>query len=861
MAELIGRERWVTLLGPGGSGKTRLAVEAARRGVVVPCGFVELAGVDPGGDLAATVLAGCGIRDDPERGPLDRLVDRWGDTTDVLVLDNCEQVRDEVGDLVVRLLRRCPGLRVLVTSRVATGGAAETILPVGGLPVADPDADGVVLFLDRARRVQPGLPEGAASRDAARAVCRLADGLPLAIELAAAHALALSLPEIEAGMADRMRFLVSREPGVLPQHRSLEACVAWSVHLAGERAERALAALSVLGGRFTLGAAMAVTADDRAVLETLVAHSLVTFTAGDGRYLLLDLVREHARRALAASGEVDAVHDRLVDWAAGLAREVSDGLDHADPDALLRVDRDEAGLRAALEHAAVAHPETAAGIVVDLAFAWSLRGRCAVGRDHAHRVGERITSSARLAWATAFLTAYAGDMEAGVELAAAAAELAAAQGDPGTRGRCLILVGMIVMFVDPGGALPVLAEAVTLADAAADDWARVEGRQMLAYAHLFRSEVAEALLCADASLPALERLGHAQLWAWDDAVRAQVAQWAGRATDARDQARRGLDRALAVEEPVSAGGALAALVRALVRLDRAAEAAELVDGLRPFFAQRPAVGTEASLAMAAGVAACWADPAAAHDDLEALRDHTRELPPMATEAGTLLAVGALARGDRAGAVRAAAEAVEAAAGVGDRGAAAAAELARCAAERPDAGEQVHVALADLAALGLRVLVPDALDLVAGTALDAGRPGHAARLHAAADRIRHEDGVVRSPLARLVRPADERAVAEALDADEAAAARAEGARLDLPAAVAYAGRARGRRRRPRTGWDSLTPTERAVADLVGEGLSNRVVGERLLMTVGTVRTHLRSIFGKLGVTGRAELAARLARHAG
>ncbi|WP_433784130.1 helix-turn-helix transcriptional regulator [Actinomycetospora sp. CA-101289] len=859
LVDLIERERWVTLLGPGGSGKTRLAVEAARRGVLVPCGFVELAGVDAGDDLAATVLAECGIWEDPERGPLDRLADRWRDCEDVLVLDNCEQVRDEVADLVGQLLRRCPRLRVVLTSRVATGGTAETILAVGGLPVADIDADGVVLFLDRARRVQPGLPAGPASRDTAWAICRLTDGLPLAIELAAAHALALSLPEIEAGMADRTRFLVSRDPGAIPQHRSLQACVAWSVDLAGARAGRALAALSVLGGRFSLGAALAVTADERAVLETLVAHSLVVFTADDGRYLLLDTIREHARRTLAGSPEVDAVHDRLVDWAADLAQGVSNGLDHADPEALHRVDRDESGLRAALEHAAVARPETAAGIVVDLAFAWSLRGRCAVGRDHARRVGDHLADPPhRLAWATAFLTAYAGDMEAGVELALAAADLAAEQDDPGTRGRCLILVGMIVMFVDPAGAHPVLTEAVALADAACDDWGRVEGRQMLAYCHLFRSEATEALSCVDASAAALERLGHDQLWAWDDAIRAELAVRDGRLTAARDHARRGLDRALAVQEPVSTGGALMPLVRALVRLGRAGEASELVESLRPFFAERPAAATEASLCLATAITACWADPAASHDDLKALRDGTRELPSTAAEIGTLLAVSALARGDRAGAVRAAGEAANTAAAIGDRGAVAAAELVRCAAERPHAGDQVHVALADLAALGLRVVVPDALDLIAGKALDAGRPGHAARLHTAADRIRQEDGAERSPLVLLVRPEDERAVAEALDTREAACARIEGARLDLPAAVAYAARARGRRQRPRVGWDSLTPTEQAVAELVGRGLSNRVVGEHLLIAVGTVRTHLRSVFGKLGVTGRTELAARLAR---
>jgi DNA-binding CsgD family transcriptional regulator len=159
---------------------------------------------------------------------------------------------------------------------------------------------------------------------------------------------------------------------------------------------------------------------------------------------------------------------------------------------------------------------------------------------------------------------------------------------------------------------------------------------------------------------------------------------------------------------------------------------------------------------------------------------------------------------------------------------------------------------------LRPLVTDALDLIAGLAVDAGRFAVAARLHAASRRLREELQAGASPLARLFRGADEQAVAAALTPRELSSACEEGARLGLEQAVAYATRSRGRRARPRVGWDSLTPTERDVVILTARGLSNQAIGAQLLIAAGTVRSHLRSIFGKLGVTSRAELAAAAVR---
>jgi DNA-binding CsgD family transcriptional regulator len=221
----------------------------------------------------------------------------------------------------------------------------------------------------------------------------------------------------------------------------------------------------------------------------------------------------------------------------------------------------------------------------------------------------------------------------------------------------------------------------------------------------------------------------------------------------------------------------------------------------------------------------------------------------AAEAADLLALARLRNGDADGAREAAREAAGSAERIGHRGLAcrAAFTAAVAARARGDDTGPVHDALAEAARLGLRPLVVDGLEIAAAVAADEGRDTVAARLQGAAERLRAEMGAVVSPLVRILE-------VRVLDGT----GRAEGASLGWEAAVAYAGRTRGRRSRPRAGWESLTPTEREVVALAAQGLSNGAIGTQLLITAGTVRTHLRSVFGKLGVANRAELAAVAAR---
>jgi predicted ATPase len=714
VAAAITRHRLVTLVGPGGCGKSRLAVEAARAGAAPLIGFVELAPMGPETSLPLAVLAGCGLRDDPARAAPERLAESLRDRAGLLVLDNCEHVRAGVAGLLDDLLPRCPQLHVLATSRVALGAGGEATVPLGGL--AAPDA--AALFVDRARLVQPGLATDAPDRAAVVEICRLADGLPLAVELAAAHARALPIPAICDGMADRLRFLAARDPGDARPHRSLAASLDRSAELVGPAARRALAALSVVGGRFPLDVALAVTGADRESVETLVEHSLVQFDAADGRYLLLDTVRAYAGAALSASGAADEVQGRLLDWAVGFARDVRAGLERADPEALHRADACVAAVTSALDRAVTAgRGADGAGVAADLTFAWSLRGRCAEGVALVERLAAALDPvPPPLQWAHAFLAGYSGDMASGFALASAAAEAAAAVGDDRSRARALTLQGLVLQFADPAAAEGIVTEAAALAERVGDEWCRVEALQMLAYTHLLRADLPAALDAAEAAVPTLERLGHSQLRAWDAAIRTEVATGQGRFADAEKWGRTGLHLAVVIGEPISALGSLVPLLRTLLATGRVDEAETVLDGHRAFFATHPGMVTAESMTLAAAAVASEADPTTAPATASAALASAKAIDQAwyAAEAADLLALARLRDGDADGAREAAREAAGSAERIGHRGLACRAAFTAAVAERArgDDTGPVHDALVEAARLGLRPLVVDGLEIVA-----------------------------------------------------------------------------------------------------------------------------------------------------
>lgn len=360
----LGRPGLVTLLGPGGSGKTRLAVEGARAssGSFDGFQFVDLSPISSPELLASFVASAMSIVDSASIPAHELVVAHVGDSRYLLVLDNCEHVIAGAAELTTHLLERCPGLTVLATSRESLGVTGEQVLPVSGLAVEGEDdrQDAVRLFVERATAVAPDLDAGAWSAQIEE-VCRRLDGIPLAIELAAARANVLTPSDLLARLDDRFALLQSRSPTALPRHRSLEAAIGSSYDALQPDEQGFLRRLSVFRGGFTLEAAEAVCegagstpTDTEAIdlLTSLVAKSFVVFraSASGGRFDLLETIREYAGMQLEAVGDVSSVEARHRDWFLAWAKQEARRLSTRDQlQALERLEADHANLRAVLE--------------------------------------------------------------------------------------------------------------------------------------------------------------------------------------------------------------------------------------------------------------------------------------------------------------------------------------------------------------------------------------------------------------------------------------------------------------------------------------------------------------------------------
>ena len=327
--ELIARQRLTTLIGPGGSGKTRLASETARTLLDdLPDGawLVELAAIGADGDVAQAALAGLGLRDallgeTANADPTDRLVAALRDREALLVLDNCEHVIESAAAFAHRVLGECRGLRVLATSREPLGITGEALWLVEplGLPEegAGPDeiesSPAVRLLRDRAGAVRKDLAVDADALATMVRVCRALDGMPLAIELAAARLRTMSLDQFANRLDDRFRLLTGGSRTALPRHRTLRAMVDWSWELLTDAERIVLRRLSVFSGGASLEAAERVCADDAVepdeVLEllTALAEKSLLVAADDGapRYRMLGTIKEYAAQRLAEAGEAD----------------------------------------------------------------------------------------------------------------------------------------------------------------------------------------------------------------------------------------------------------------------------------------------------------------------------------------------------------------------------------------------------------------------------------------------------------------------------------------------------------------------------------------------------------------------------
>lgn len=362
LGRLLRTVRLLTLTGPAGAGKTRLAVELAKqerhrdRGEIV---MVELASVSRGGAARHRIAAGLGLNGSARESPV-RLA----------VLDNCEHVLDECGTLLGEVLSRCPGLRILATSREPLRIPGETVYAVGGLSVLPPAeqfraadylrSPAVRLFLDRARAAAPGFQVSDDVLARISAICHQLDGLPLAIEFAARLARALPLAEIHDRLDDRLALFVDGWRTADPRHQSWRKAVEWSYELLTPAEQSLFRRLSVLPGGFGADTAAAVAAGEdvpvSAIPELLVAieaKSMIRSCVGRqgenaARFEMLQSIRCYGYEQLGLHGEEKPTHERLVAWLVELARPL---LVNAiiPPEALARLSEERENLRRALD--------------------------------------------------------------------------------------------------------------------------------------------------------------------------------------------------------------------------------------------------------------------------------------------------------------------------------------------------------------------------------------------------------------------------------------------------------------------------------------------------------------------------------
>jgi predicted ATPase len=440
----------------------------------------------------------------------------------LVVLDNCEHLLEACAEAATALLESCPGIDVLATSRAPLGLPGESAWRVPALALPEAPArepveslsqyDAVKLFIERAAKVRSNFVITNDNAPAVAQICSDVDGIPLAIELAAARVRMLSLEQIAAGLADRFHLLTGGTRTALPRHQTLRASVDWSHDLLSDEERVLFRRLGVFAGGFTLDSAEEVCADDRldryAILDLLTAlvdKSLVlTVDRGPAvRYGMLEMVRQYAAERLAQSREDRQLLERHLSHFAAIAGEAEPALAAAGSDRWLTVlDNEAPNMAAALEHGLATDPTVAMQIAVAHAMYWTIRGRVAEAETAYSAVlaavPEPSALRARALWARAWLQLHGEGGQSAIALAQEAIELAEQFGDLSTVARSLDVIGALGMFVDPVNSTAMLERGAELARETGDDWAL--GVNLL--------DIAVALLCQEReaeAMPALER--------------------------------------------------------------------------------------------------------------------------------------------------------------------------------------------------------------------------------------------------------------------------------------------------------------------------------------------------------------------
>jgi predicted ATPase/class 3 adenylate cyclase len=532
--QLLAGTRLLTLTGSGGAGKTRLALQVAGELLGTYADgvwLVELAAVSDPSLIAQAIASALEMRDEARRPLLETLRDYLHGRELLLVLDNCEHLIDDAARLADSLLRSAPRLKILATSREPLAIAGEITYRVPSLRLADPhalppvasllDYEAIRLFVERAALAQPGFALTDANAAAVVEICARLDGIPLAIELAAARVRSLPVEQIRARLGDRFHLLTAGSRAALPRQQTLRATVDWSYALLSEPEQALFRRLAVFAGGWAAEATEAIggPADDFLDLQTrLVDKSLVLVDSGPNvtRYRMLETVHEYAAERLAESGERAAARQSHAAYFLALAQEAEPHLGDASREAwLARLADDDENLRVALAHLREdGQPGPALAMAGALWRFWEVRGGYAEARAQlAELLAQAGTAASASARAKALLAAgamayYQGDYEwAGARCAEALAIYRGLEDRAGVAWTLVYQGWAAVERGDYAAARALLGESLAIARALGDRQAAGSALSRLAMAAAYEGDYAPAKGYLDEGVPLFRQLG------------------------------------------------------------------------------------------------------------------------------------------------------------------------------------------------------------------------------------------------------------------------------------------------------------------------------------------------------------------
>ncbi|KMW58435.1 Signal transduction response regulator [Candidatus Rhodobacter oscarellae] len=863
--------RLITLTGPGGNGKTRLAIKAGRallgsfeHGVW----FIDLTGVLRDSGVAGAVSRVLGILEEAGTALSQTIARQLENRSILLVLDNCEQVLAGSADFSAAVLANSPHVKIVATSREPLRIRGELVSQIPPLSIDD----GENLFYERGLQSGGVFSNGYSESTVIRTIVKQLDCVPLAIELAAARSPMMDPEQILAGLDRRFDLLNGGVRDASARSRSLRASVVWSYDLMSPEEKAMARRLSVLRG-FTLEAATAIGGGTAPLdqLQRLVEMSIVQVdrSGPQRRYRFLETVREYLLEQLVENGEVlparSAHLAHFIDFSEFRAEHLilGDG-----PILMAQIQTEFDNLEDALIFA-----ESLSDPSALLRLLTALTGYYEIWGQHQHGMRWFDTSLARTRapdvlvarayWGASHVSAYGGRMDLAFPRAMRALELAREIDDPWTESRALDIIGFAQAVSDPKGARESLSRCIELGRQINDGWAETHGIKMITVVYLFSHHVAGGSETIQNLLLLADETESRYLRAWGSALKGYFARDAGDFSAARDSLDISIESASYVGDPATGGFAKAwsaALKADNGWVDEARR--EMQDMMQTATATGTFLAVPETMFQLGLIEVGAGNPQAT---IEMIGDHTEDLksagiPVWAAQLALANASAHIALGklDEANALLD--EAEELAASLDNpllsglnfffRG-----QLSLAKGDLGAAEGRLHQALEIQRDAALLPGLLRTMEAISSVLIAKEKGEDAARILTFVDQARLEIQLERSSVELARRSSQSYALENLLGISNLEKMQSKAKNADLEEIIGLMSRMRGKRARPLTGWDSLTPTERRVVSLTTAGLSNPQIAERMFIARGTVKVHLSHIYEKLDVASRTQLAAK------